>query len=243
VATPARPPMSYAELHLACTEAVTPRMRRITFGGDGLAAFRSVAPDQHVKLFFARDGGVPMMPEPPADGDDMRWYQRYQAIPEPQRPWMRNYTVRRKLMVGDETALSSIGALLESQAPGERVVVYAEVSGAEEEQRWETEAEVDVHWVHRGDIPPGQSTLLSNAVRVAEFPPGPVFAWVAGDASAVRSVRRHLLVERGVDKRAVAFTGYWRLHLTQDDDPTPEDAADETEAIVELAEQAGVQNP
>ncbi len=148
-----------------------------------------------------------------------------------------------KLMVGDETALPAIGALLESRAPGERVVVYAEVAGAAEEQRWETAAQVDVHWVHRGDTPPGRSTLLPDAVRVAEFPPDPVFAWVAGEASAVRSVRRHLVGERGIDRRAVAFTGYWRLHLTQDDDPTPEDATDEAEAVAELAEPAPHEEP
>lgn len=37
-----------------------------------------------------------------------------------------------------------------------------------------------------------------------------VYAWLAGEASAVTALRRHLVAERGVDRRAVAFMGYWR---------------------------------
>lgn len=37
-----------------------------------------------------------------------------------------------------------------------------------------------------------------------------MYAWLAGEASAVRAMRRHLVSERGVDRRSVAFMGYWR---------------------------------
>jgi len=32
----------------------------------------------------------------------------------------------------------------------------------------------------------------------------------AGEAAAVRTMRRHLVSERGIDRRSVAFMGYWR---------------------------------
>ncbi|CED90950.1 siderophore-interacting protein [Actinomyces succiniciruminis] len=38
-----------------------------------------------------------------------------------------------------------------------------------------------------------------------------VYAWLAGEAGAVCALRRHLVSERGLDRRAVAFMGYWRL--------------------------------
>ncbi|MCL3778305.1 MULTISPECIES: siderophore-interacting protein [unclassified Actinomyces] len=38
-----------------------------------------------------------------------------------------------------------------------------------------------------------------------------LYAWLAGEASAVRAMRRHLVAERGLDRRTVAFMGYWRL--------------------------------
>jgi NADPH-dependent ferric siderophore reductase len=52
---------------------------------------------------------------------------------------------------------------------------------------------------------------------------------VAGEASAVRAVRRHLVGERAVARRAVAFAGYWRLQLSQDDAPTAEEVAEQDE--------------
>lgn len=38
-----------------------------------------------------------------------------------------------------------------------------------------------------------------------------LYAWLAGEAGAIKTLRRHLVTERGVDRRAVAFMGYWRL--------------------------------
>ncbi|MDZ8172639.1 siderophore-interacting protein [Microbacterium xanthum] len=38
-----------------------------------------------------------------------------------------------------------------------------------------------------------------------------VYAWLAGEASGIKALRRHMVSERGVDRRAVAFMGYWRL--------------------------------
>ena len=39
----------------------------------------------------------------------------------------------------------------------------------------------------------------------------PLYSWLAGEAGAITSLRRHLVADRGVDRRAVAFMGYWRL--------------------------------
>jgi NADPH-dependent ferric siderophore reductase len=38
-----------------------------------------------------------------------------------------------------------------------------------------------------------------------------LYAWLAGEAGAIKSLRRHLVSQLGVDRRAVAFMGYWRL--------------------------------
>jgi hypothetical protein len=37
-------------------------------------------------------------------------------------------------------------------------------------------------------------------------------------------------------RRRVAFTGYWRLHRTQDDAPTAEEVAEQAEVLAEAAE-------
>ncbi|MFJ9413400.1 siderophore-interacting protein [Streptomyces sp. NPDC101227] len=73
---------------------ITPRMVRVTFAGDGLDDFPTW-PDQQLKLLFPRPGQTaPRLPDKGADGDVMRWYEAFLAIPEDERPWMRSYTVR-----------------------------------------------------------------------------------------------------------------------------------------------------
>ncbi|NEB53701.1 siderophore-interacting protein, partial [Streptomyces griseus] len=60
-------------------------------------------------------------------------------------------------------------------------------------------------------------------------------AWVAGEASAVRALRRHLVEDRELPKAAVEFSGYWRRALTQDDAPTEEDLAWAAERAADTA--------
>ena len=40
---------------------------------------------------------------------------------------------------------------------------------------------------------------------------GEFYAWIAGEAAAVKLARRMLVSECGVDRKRVAFMGYWRL--------------------------------
>lgn len=39
----------------------------------------------------------------------------------------------------------------------------------------------------------------------------PLYTWLAGEAGAIKTLRRFLVNDLGVDRRAVAFMGYWRL--------------------------------
>lgn len=42
------------------------------------------------------------------------------------------------------------------------------------------------------------------------------YAWLAGEAAVIKTLRRHLVQECGVDRRSVAFMGYWRLGRSED---------------------------
>lgn len=37
-----------------------------------------------------------------------------------------------------------------------------------------------------------------------------LYAWLAGEAGSIKTLRRYLVSEKGVDRKAVAFMGYWR---------------------------------
>ncbi|GAA0725473.1 siderophore-interacting protein [Dactylosporangium roseum] len=51
--------------------------------------------------------------------------------------------------------------------------------------------------------------ILWEVPAPVETPAG-VYAWLAGEAGVIKTLRRHLVAERGWDRRTVAFMGYWR---------------------------------
>ncbi|MFG3052438.1 siderophore-interacting protein [Kitasatospora sp. NPDC048239] len=133
------------------------------------------------------------------------------------------------LFAGDETALPAIATLVEALPAGVGAVAFIEVADAAERQAFDTRAELAVHWVHRDGAAPGGP--LTAAVRAAELPGGTPFAWLGGEAGAVRTLRRHLIEERGLARREIEFGGYWRYRLSQDDAPTEEDLAEAKERL------------
>jgi NADPH-dependent ferric siderophore reductase len=59
--------------------------------------------------------------------------------------------------------------------------------------------------------------MAVDAVRTAELPPAESpYAWIAGESGCVKEMRRHLVRERGIDRRRVTFVGYWRRGLTEE---------------------------
>ncbi|MFC0505652.1 siderophore-interacting protein [Micromonospora costi] len=119
------------------------------------------------------------------------------------------------LLVADETALPAVGGILDWLPAGAHVRAWIEVPDPTDIQPLPTEAHAEVTWLVRGATPPG-SSLLVDAVRAARLPSVTPYAWVAGESSMVRGVRRHLVGERGIDKARVTFTGYWRRGASED---------------------------
>ncbi|WP_410599265.1 siderophore-interacting protein [Amycolatopsis sp. lyj-90] len=133
-------------------------------------------------------------------------------LPRPGSAW--------KLIAGDETALPAIGGIVEGLAAGERAQVFVQVPVDGDRQQWRTDGEVEVTWL----TPDGGGAPLLDAVRAAELPEGPGYAWLAGEAGVVKELRRHLVRERGVDRKRIDFCGYWRKGKSED---APYDAEQE----------------
>ena len=102
--------------------------------------------------------------------------------------------------------LPAVATVLEAIQGGVPALAYLEVADPAEEQALPGEATVS--WVHRGSRPAGEP--LADAVRAAQLPDGRGQAWLAGESACVRDLRRHLLDDRKLDRRAVYATGYWR---------------------------------
>jgi NADPH-dependent ferric siderophore reductase len=83
-----RHPLRLRLAQVTAVEAISPRMRRITLGGEELKGFASAAADDHVKLFFPQRGqDRPALPSLGPNGP---------VFPEgAARPVMRDFTPRR----------------------------------------------------------------------------------------------------------------------------------------------------
>jgi NADPH-dependent ferric siderophore reductase len=110
------------------------------------------------------------------------------------------------VVIGDETALPAVATVLEALPAGVPTLAFLEVADVGEEQQLPGTAQL--HWVHRGDREPGAP--LAAAVHAADFPAGDGQAWLSGESMCVRDLRKHLLDDRGLDRRRVYATGYWR---------------------------------
>ncbi|WP_375001417.1 siderophore-interacting protein [Aeromicrobium sp. CTD01-1L150] len=114
------------------------------------------------------------------------------------------------LVAGDETALPAIGRLLEELGPDHRAKVFVEVADADHEQVIETQADVELTWLHRDGAPPGSTDLLPRAVTSTSWWQGQAFAWVSGESSMLRPIRQWLKTEHGLTRDCLDLTGYWR---------------------------------
>ncbi|MEV6674870.1 siderophore-interacting protein [Streptomyces sp. NPDC051162] len=118
------------------------------------------------------------------------------------------------LVTADETALPAVAGILTWLPAGTRAKVWIEVPHADDVQDLPTAASAEITWLVRS---PGHASPLVDAVRAAELPTGTPYSWIAGEAGMVRTLRRHLVGERGFDRRAVSFTGYWRRGASEED--------------------------
>jgi NADPH-dependent ferric siderophore reductase len=217
------------------TRALTPQMIRVVLGGEGLHGFGAGAfTDHYVKLritppgaseprtrtYTVRDGdaergrltidfvhhGDTGVAGPWAaaarPGDELLLLGPGGAYtPYPAADW--------HLMVGDAAVIPAIAASLARVPAGVPVHVLIEVDGPEEEQTLETRGDLQLTWLHGRD-------LLPAAVEALDFPPGGVHAFIHGEASSVRAIRRHLLVDRGLPREALSISGYWKRDRTEE---------------------------
>lgn len=162
------------------------------------------------------------------------WAQRCSTgdevhIAGPKMAWLQPEGVSWLLIAGDETALPAIGRWVEEMAADTRAQIFVEVQGPDQEQKLALPTGVELHWVHRGSVPPGTGARLLDAMRSAPWPGDDVFAWVAGEALTLKPIRRYLREYRGLPADRVEITGYWRHHavVALPDDPGLPDISDE----------------
>ncbi|NYF26540.1 MULTISPECIES: siderophore-interacting protein [unclassified Microbacterium] len=135
------------------------------------------------------------------------------------------------VLVADETALPAVARWLEESPRSRTGAVVIEVEGPGSEQPLETPEGVSVTWLHGGGA--ATDNLIRGALAV-DIPDGArVFVWLAGEAGAIKPLRRWVRDDLGLTKHHSSITGYWKRgiadtheHLDDDDDDKDEDDED-----------------
>ncbi|MER5767109.1 siderophore-interacting protein [Streptomyces sp. NPDC001985] len=142
-----------------------------------------------------------------APGDEAIWFG-------PSPGWTPGPDAEWAVLLGDETALPAIGAILEQLPPGLPVSALIEVPDPSEEQQLTTWADARITWLHRGRRPAGQ--LLHERSTALRPPPGRGRIWGAAERDVVRGIRRHFVEGLGTARSDTHLTPYWTRGETQD---------------------------
>jgi NADPH-dependent ferric siderophore reductase len=207
---------------------LTPRMVRITLAGGDMEDFISASFDDHVKVFFpAADGGEsPKRDYTPRHFDTARGELEIEFVLHGEGPateWAAAAKVGDTLeiggprgsfviplgfdthvLMGDESALPAIARRLEELAGRARAIALIEIDGDADRVALPQAEGLEVRWIARS-----QGSLL-DALRALPLPAGETYYWAAGESAAMRAVHQHLVQERGVDKKRVRASSYWR---------------------------------
>ena len=214
------------ELAVVRVEALGPHFVSVTFAGESLADFVSASFDDHVKFMLDADGPAPVRRDYTprrhdaaareltiefalhGDGPAADWAAQAKpgqraTIGGPRGSFIVPVDFDWHLLVGDETALPAITRRLEELPAGTRAIVIAQVADDRDRRTFTSAAELSVQWVCSDDA-------LIAAVRALALPAGEGYAWCAGEAGVMATLRRVLVDERGHDRHAIRAAAYWK---------------------------------
>lgn len=231
-------PYRLLETTVSAVEDMNVNMRRVTLTCDEFADFRCDRPGQWVKLFFSEDGPGraytirrwrPHVREMDIDffrhegGVAASWVERVEpgiAV------WLAgprsDFTVtkdRNLILVGDETALPAICAIVESLADRSLATVIAKVA---DPRSIEGMPELDGANVKVVVSPTegadAEKRVLSCVEGLCRNPEGTCI-W-AGCESGLARLLRLQCQRQGLDRPSIHISGYWKRGVVEHMDPT-----------------------
>jgi NADPH-dependent ferric siderophore reductase len=223
-------------LTVADTEMLGAHMLRIRFTCDDFGGFESTAPDDHVKLFlpgFAPEGGRPAMRDytPRAfdvaagtitidfaiheAGPATAWAMAAKPGDTIQIGGPRGSAAIADdfdwyLLIGDETALPSIGRRLEELRSGVPVTVIASVGAPEDRFALPDREGLTELWSYRTEAG-DETSRLTRLLDAHPLPESEGYVWIAAEASIARALRQHVIENLGHPREWVKAAGYWSV--------------------------------
>lgn len=214
------------ELQVLRVEALSPHVRSVTFTGESLADFVSASFDDHVKFMLDNDSPAPVRRDYTprrfdtaareltiefalhGDGPVAHWAA--QAAPGqrvsvggPRGSFVIPLDYDWHLLVGDETALPAVARRLEELPAGARAIVILQADDAADRRALRSSAAVQLQWV-------SSSAEMIAAVRALDLPAGEGYAWCAGEAAVMATLRQVLVDDKGHSRHAIRAAAYWK---------------------------------
>ncbi len=207
-------------------ETITPHCRSVTFHDESFADFISASFDDHVKFILDADGATPVMRDYTprrfdaakreltiefalhGDGPVADWAAQASpgqrvTIAGPRGSMIVPMDYDWHLFIADETGLPAIARRLEELPAGAHALVFAQVDDAADRRAFETKADLTTRWF-------GDTSAVIDAVRAIDLPIGEGYAWGAGEADAMATLRRVLVDEKGHHRHAIRAAAYWK---------------------------------
>ncbi|MET3130088.1 NADPH-dependent ferric siderophore reductase [Oxalobacteraceae bacterium GrIS 1.11] len=209
------------QLQVVRVESISPHFRSVTLAGPSLHDFISLSFDDHIKFMVgaARRDYTPRRYDAAAgeltlefalhgDGPAAAWAAqaapgqvvtiagpRGSLIIPPDYDW--------HVLAGDASALPAIARRLEELPAATSAFVIVQVADARDRRSFHSAAAVSVQWV-------ADAGEMIAAVRALALPAGEGYAWCAGEAGAMATLRRLLVEEKGVPRQAIRAAAYWK---------------------------------
>lgn len=241
MAPPNRP--SPRLLQVVAKEQVSPNMLRVRLGGPGLAGFPAGAEGGYVKLMLAgrQANARPVVrtytvrhQTPDTIDIDFALHHDYAGEHGPATEWARatqpGDTIEVGgpgpakplplgfgfyLVAGDMTALPAIAVNLAALPADANGAVVIEVSSEADRQDLARPARMSLTYV----VNPAPGTAphaLTRALAAQDPGDDDIYAWVACEFSAMRSLREYLRVERSLGPDRLYISSYWKQGATEE---------------------------
>jgi NADPH-dependent ferric siderophore reductase len=149
------------------------------------------------------------------DGDGERW-ARNARVGDPVALWGPREAYQPPpgtdsfLLIGDETALPAIAAIVERLRPHDRATAIVALAPEADRVALDSPAELDVRWLQVAHD--DRSNPLMAAVLA--LPNGVVtpstYVWGGAESHEITAIRRHVRDQVGIPRQQVSLTGYWR---------------------------------
>ena len=219
-------------LTVSQVEHITPKMKRIVFTSEDLHDFNSPSPDDHIKVFLPSSNGernmrdfTPRAFDPAAktlvldfalhqSGPATEWAAQAQVGAGLEIGGPRGSTVVPDdfdwyLLIGDETALPSIGRRVESLRAGVPVFTVVVLSALTEAQSFATKANWTPVWVSRDIAAEGDGPAFKAAIESLNLPSGDGFVSIAAESAAARELYTYMVDEKNHPKEWIKASSYW----------------------------------